>query len=226
MKMDRKKLAAIALLIAIALSTFGFVYSAWTDYICIGGTVNMGSLTIVWDEGEAGYLGYEDNEGNLPDPKDIAWAEIYYDENSYVIDEHTGKGGYKTLILKIHNAYPCYEVHFTTLVVNNSGTIPAHFIRWIVSGYDETDDEELMFKWYDEYTSGAFWDNGPDDVWGTDDDVEIINVDIVNFVCHQLDPCHKTKGEIDFHFKQAAEECHTYTFSFTLEAVQWNKVGE
>ena len=47
--MDRKKLAAMALLIAIALSMFGFVYSAWTDYVTIDGTVNMGSLTLAFD---------------------------------------------------------------------------------------------------------------------------------------------------------------------------------
>lgn len=222
--MDKKKLAAMALIIAIALSAFGFVYAAWTDYVYISGTAKMGSLTIVWDEREKNFLSYVDNEPNLPDPKDIAWARIYYDENSYVVDEHTGKGGYETLILEIHNAYPCYEVHFTTLVVNNTGTIPAHFIRWEISGYDETDDEELRFIWTKPYDRGAFWDNGPDNKWGTPDDVEIINVRIVNFVCHQLDPCHITKGEIDFHFKQPAEECHTYTFNCTLTAVQWNKL--
>lgn len=219
--MDKKKLAAMALIIAIALSTFGIVYSAWTDYIYIEGTVNMGSLTIVWDENEI--LDYVDNEGQLPDPKDVAWASITYDKESYVIDPHTGKGGYKVLILEIYNAYPCYEVHFTTLVVNNTGTIPAHFISWTISGYDVTDDEELRFIWTTPYETGAFWDNGPDNQWDTDDDVEIINVRIVNFVCHQLDPCHITKGEIDFHFKQPAEECHTYVFRCALEAIQWNK---
>lgn len=222
--MKNKKLAAIPLLIAIALSIFGFAYAHWSDIVQIEGTVHMGSLTVVWDEDEL--LGYTDNEPLLPVPKDVAWGNITYKEDSYVVDVHTGKGGYEVIILQVYNAYPQYKIAFNTLTINNTGTIPAHFVNITITGYDKTDDEDLKFNWTAKYTLGAFWDNGDDDKWGTADDVEIINVEIVNFVCHQLDPCHKTKGEIDLTFKQAAEECHTYTFDVTIEAVQWNKVGE
>jgi len=216
MKARSKLMGGVPLLFIILLSMFGYAYAHWSDTITITGIAEMGSLTIVWDENEKAYLGYEDNEVD----KDVAWGEIYYDENSYVVDPHTGKGGYKTLIIEIHNAYPCYEIHFTTLVVNNTGTIPAHFIGITITGRDETDGEDLVFEWLPdyEYEIGVFKDDVDDD--GVLE--EIINVKIVNFVCHQLDPCHTTKGEIDFHFKQDAEECHTYTFTVTIEAVQWN----
>lgn len=45
----------------------------------------------------------------------MARAKIIYNERSYIIDEHTGKGGYKILILEIHNAG-----------INNT----SYFIKW------------------------------------------------------------------------------------------------
>jgi hypothetical protein len=42
----------------------------------------------------------------------------------------------------------------------------------------------------------------------------------------QIDPCHSEKQEIDIDFKQEAEMCHTYTLTFSLLAVQWNKLSE
>ena len=230
--MKNKKLIAIPLLIAIALSAFGFVYARWMDTIYIEGTAEMGSLTLVWDEDTR--LVWVDNEDwngdgkiELPE-KDIGYAAFYYDTGSYLVDPHTGKGGYKNIIIEVHDAYAQYEVDFTTLVVNNTGTIPAHFVDIIITGYDETDEEDLMFVWVSgyEYEIGYFLDNGPDDTWGTADDVIIIYIYIVNFVCNQLDPCHVTKGEIDLEFTQECEECHTYTFDFELVGVQWNKVAE
>jgi hypothetical protein len=224
--MENKKIAAMALTIAIALSLFGFVYAHWGDMVTIRGVVDMGSVTIAWDEDEP--LLWADNEETLPEPKDVGWAEVYYDPDSYYTDVHTGKGGYKNLIVKIHSAYPQYKIYISNLVVNNTGTVPIHFVDIIISGYDETDGEGLEFVWEPdfEHEIGAFWDNGPDDTWGTADDVKIINVEIVNFVCNQLDPCHKTKGEIDIDFKQEAEMCHTYRFDVELVGVQWNKADE
>ncbi len=144
---------------------------------------------------------------------------MYYED--YVVDPHTGKDGYKTLVVKIYNAYPCYEIHFTTIKILNIGTIPAHFTEITVEGFDVTDGTPLVFEWLPgfEYEKGVF----KDDVDGDGELEEIINVEIVNFICHQLDPCHDTKGEIDLHFKQDAEECHTYIFKITIKAVQWNE---
>jgi len=43
MKMQNKKIAAIALIIAITLSAFGFVYARWSDMVTIDGVVEMGA---------------------------------------------------------------------------------------------------------------------------------------------------------------------------------------
>lgn len=195
----------------------GVGYAHWSDEVYIEGQVEMGSLTIAFDPDEP--LVPVEVPEHLG--KDVGSADQYYDETSLVTDEHTGKSGYKTMIIEIHNAYPCYEVHFPSIKILNIGTIPAHFVEIVVTGHDVTDDEPLTFEWKEgfQYEKGDF----KDDVDGDGVLENIINVEIVNFVCNQLDPCHDTKGEVDFHFKQDVEECHTYTFEITIVAVQWNK---
>jgi hypothetical protein len=213
-----KKIGLLALALVLALGSLGVGYAHWGDQLHITGDIYAGSLTIAFKYDEI--LDYVDNEDLLPVPKDVGYGEIYYDPDSYVQDPHSGKEGYKKLYLVVHNAYPCYEIHFTTIVVHNICTIPAHIIGFNMS--DPTG--ELEFVWTTPPPSGIgyFWKdfNGN----GSEDPGEIvINVEVVNFVCTQLEPCQPIKGEIDLHFKQEMEEHHTYFFEVEIEAVQWNK---
>ncbi|UCH57361.1 MAG: hypothetical protein JSV18_00070 [Candidatus Bathyarchaeota archaeon] len=150
-------------------------------------------------------------------------CEIYYDTASYVMDPHTLKDGYKMLIFVIHNAYPQYEVHFPTVVLHNIGTIPIHIIA--INIWDPTG--VLNWVWTApppaSPAEGFFWkDLDGDGVYDPGEE-EIMNIDIVNFVCVQIDPCQSTKGEVDIDFKQPAEECHTYYFALEFVGIQWNK---
>jgi hypothetical protein len=219
----------IPFLAILAISIVGMAYAHWSDYITIEGTAEMGSLTLAFDylvdplcieyyfnettgkfeEGE--YLG-----------KDVGDCDAYYDD--YIMDVHSGKEGYKKMYLKVNNAYPQYIVH-TTFIVHNIGTIPIHLIEfnlWDPSG-------ELKFWWEvpppGSPAKGLFYDDLNDNDF-PDLGEERINVEIVNFVCVQLDYCESTKGEIDIDFKQAAEECHDYTFMAELVGIQWNKYVE
>jgi len=217
--MKNKKFAAVPLLIAIALSLFGFVYAHWSDYVKIEGTVHMGSLTLAFDPTE--FLDCIDIEEVTGD-KDIGSCDIYYNLTSYIYDEHTGKYGYKILVFNITNAYPQYEVHFTTVTIHNIGTIPIIISDFIVS--DPTG--ELRWKWEvpppTSPAKGFFWkDFDGDGVYDLGE--EIMNVLIKNFVGEQLEPCEAKKGEVDIDFKQPAEECHTYHFEIEIKGVQWNK---
>ena len=54
-------------------------------------------------------------------------------------------------------------------------------------------------------------------------DLEVINIEITNHIPYQIDPCNTNKAEIDMEYKQAAEECHTYTIHVSVVAIQWNK---
>lgn len=216
----RKRMLAIPFALILVVSLTGYAYAHWSDFVYIEGTAEMGSLTLAFDADEI--LGCIDNEDLLPVPKDVGWCEIYYDPASYVVDPHTLKDGYKMLVFVIHNAYPQYEVHFTTVVLHNIGTIPIHITD--INIWDPTG--VLNWVWVipppSSPAEGFFWkdfnDNGV-----YDPDEEIMNVDIVNFVSHQIDPCQNTKGEVDIDFKQPAEECHTYYFALEFVGIQWNK---
>jgi len=219
----KKRMLALPAVIVIAVSLFSVAYAHWSDTVYIEGTAEMGSLTLAFDPDEL--LGCIDNEPLLPVPKDVGWCEVYYDPDSYVDDPHTGKYGYKKLVFVIHNAYPQYEVHFPTVVLHNIGTIPIHIVDLLI--WDPTG--ELTWEWVIKPPSSpahGFFYKDFNGNGAYDAEEEIMNIDIVNFVCHQLDPCNSTKGEVDIHFKQPAEECHTYKFALEIVGIQWNKVHE
>lgn len=217
-----KKIGLICLAIVLALAGLGFAYAHWDDQLHINADVEAGSCTLAWDAEEI--LDYIDIEEATGD-KDVGWGEIYYDLDSRVDDPHSGKWGYKKLELVVHDAYPSYEIHFTTIVVHNIGTLPVHITGFDI--YDPTDPPELNFEWTApppaSPAEGFFWKDFDGDGVLDPDEEEIINVVIKDFVCIQLEPCGSTKGEIDLHFKQPMEECHTYHFEVEIEGVQWNK---
>jgi hypothetical protein len=219
--MHNKKMIVLPFMAILMLSVVGVAYAHWSDFIKIAGYAEMGSLTLAFDPDEI--LGCVDNEPTLPVPKDVAWCDVYYDPDSYVYDEHTDKYGYKVLVFEIYNAYPQYEVNLVTVVPHNIGTVPlviTDFNMWDPTG-------ELEFVWTTPPPAspayGYFWKDFDGDGVYDQDTEEIINVKIVNFVGVQLDPCESTKGEIDFEFKQPAEECHHYYFKVELVGIQFNK---
>jgi len=238
--MDKKKLAAMALIIAIALSAFGFVYAAWTDYIYISGTAKMGSATLAFSTREDPSA-EEYNLNPNPPPewikgewksKDVGSCDAYYDPNSLITDKHTGKQGYKKLIIEVKNAYPGYAVH-TTFIIHNIGTIPLCVYGVDFTGEKRDSQGNLIYKliatWkiVESKVVGEIYE----DVDGSGNvslgDILIINFEVLNTGWpFQLDPCHENKMEIDIDFKQEAEECHTYLLQFELLAVQWNKISE
>ncbi|MEM0006665.1 MAG: hypothetical protein QXR89_00135 [Candidatus Bathyarchaeia archaeon] len=232
--MDKKKLSAIALIMAIALSAFGFVYAAWKDYIYIEGTIKMGSLTLAFDYFEppksieywlnhtSGQLVEGEFEG-----KDVGYCSSSYKD--LITDPHTGKKGYKTLVILVENAYPQYYVH-TTFVLHNIGTVPIDIAKYEITGEKKDKNGTLIYNllWYDpdgDYIGSLYEDvnnNGKVD----DGDIEVINLKITNKLPYQIDPCNVNKAEIDMDFKQAAEECHTYLIHVRVVGIQWNKVAE
>jgi len=238
--MNTKTIAAFIVTL-MALSIFGFVYSAWTDKVNINGTVHMGELIV----------------GILSDPNDPLQnitviettngvpEEEFYPPKPWVANTTVTLEDFETSVhhdppqtvahtmnITVDNAYPQYDVHIKGFL-KNAGTIPAKLNACDFEGYDEKDDEELRYtgKWEWNGTAwvfkGEIKDNGPDDKWDTDDDVVIINLYVVVFAPEdmQLEPCHEYPFVITFDFKQEAEECHTYTFKAWFEFIQWNKWG-
>ena len=192
-----RKLVVLPILTVIMLSITGFGVAHWTDTVKINGTVKMANMSLAFTTHEPPVI------TEMPEPKnkDVAWTEGYY--NELFTDPHTGKQGYKEFIIIIHNGYPCYEVH-CHFVVENIGILPIHVYGW------EITDPTGVLTW--DPLQGALVDA---------EGKPIININIVNLVCHQIEPEddpmtpeieNMAKAEIDFHIKQDALECNTYYF--------------
>ena len=213
--MRDKRMVTVPIMLIVVLSMVGFAYATWWDYVQIETTVNMGSLTIGLTELTCVEKHIDPATGLKADGewlgKDVGKVECEMRE--LIEDKHTGKVGYKVAFVKITNAYPSYQVHII-FAVKNLGKIPVHFVE--ITAEDPTGeliwDEAQMCFWKDFDGDGL---KDPDEI--------IINVDVVNLICVQLDFCEDTKAQIDLHFKEAAEECHIYKLKFTVIAVQWNK---
>ena len=241
--MNTKTIAAFIVTL-MALSIFGFVYSAWYDYVYIEGTVHMGELIVgILSDPDDPYKYIEVVETTNGVPEEqfeeakpwVANTKVTLEDFETSVHHEPQQTVAHTMIITVDNAYPQYDVHIKGFL-KNAGTIPAKLNDCDFKGYDETDDEELRYTgewtWDPEREcwvfEGGIQDNGPDDEWGTRDDVVIINLYVVVFAPEdtQLEPCHEYPFEIHFDFKQEAEECHTYIFKAWFEFIQWNKVGE
>jgi hypothetical protein len=222
----RKKMLALPVVVVLAVSLFGLAYAHWSDMVYIEGTAEMGSLTLAFDYFEPPLCEeyYVDPVTGVLVPgewlgKEVGECDSWFDE--LIEDVHTEKLGYKKMYVTVTNAYPQYNVHFV-FKVHNIGTIPIHIVDF--QFWDPTGQLEFMWIVPPPGTpaEGLFWkDFNGNQVYDAGE--EIINLNVVNFVCTQLEPCEATKGEIDIDFKQPAEECHTYTFVAEMLGVQWNK---
>jgi predicted ribosomally synthesized peptide with SipW-like signal peptide len=240
--MENKKIAATALIIAIALSIAGIVYAHWSDTATVSGQIKMGTLTLTYDIYEAPTCEeYYHNPvpGGLPiwlageaEGKDVGKPRAWYSD--LITDVHTLKQGFKTLNIEINNSYPQYAVH-THFMVHNIGTVPlcVYGISMVGEKQDYTGAHinDTILDWWYNSTSGHIEGNIYEDVDGsgtvTPGDILVMHLVMVDTEFPlQVEPCHSEKMEIDIDFKQEAEMCHTYILNFQLWAVQWNKVSE
>jgi len=181
---------------------------------------------------------YEDGTG-APDPP----ADGSFVPKPWVANTTVSLSDYRTSVhheptqtvahrmdINVVNAYPQYGAHVVFLL-KNAGTIPAH-IRLLfhnVTVEGETDPlrylEVVETGWT--YSGGSFNNQGY--IYDAKRDVNVIwwllqltvppspDPDAV-----QLEPCHHYQSVIVFRFMQGAEECHTYKFVMTIDAIQWN----
>jgi predicted ribosomally synthesized peptide with SipW-like signal peptide len=241
--MENKKVAAIMLIIAITLSAVGIVYAHWSDTATITGNIQMGTLTLAFGTvEEPACTEYYHNPvpGGLPEwltgeagGKDVGSANASFAD--LITDVHTGKEGFKTLNIDIHNAYPQWAVH-TSFWAHNIGTVPLYLYGISLVGEKRNSTTGaviyhlIMTTHIDPVTfgiDGEIYEDVDSSGNYTLGDILVINVVLKNAQFPlQIDPCHSDKCEIDIDFKQAAEQCHKYTLTFSLLAVQWNKLSE
>lgn len=229
--MNKKIMATFGVLI-IALSVAGFAYAHWTDMVTIEGTVHMGELIVGWYNTSPYLLTWTETINGVPEEdfvpsKDVCDATIVLSDPETSVHHEPIETVYKTMTITVDNAFPQWDLHIEAWI-KNAGTIPAYIHPdFKIDMYDETDDEWLEFVYNPDTGVGEIWDNGDDNIMGTEDDVVIINFVVTSDLQGwQLEPCTEYPFEIDIDFKQEAEECHTYTFTVLIYAVQWNKAAE
>ena len=111
------------------------------------------------------------------------------------VDED-GDGDYDELVVTINNAYPCIH-YYLPIDIKNTGTIPGEIasIDIDTSGLPSGSTVEIQED----------PDKDPD-----------IGVDV------QIDPGEEAYGILHVHLPQDAEENTDYTFTVSVEFVQWN----
>ena len=231
--MNARKASILSLMLVIILSVVGIVYAHWSDLVTIEGTINMGSLTLSFDwEEPPNCIEYWMNDTQLVEGeylnKSVGDCSCWFED--VIQDPHTGKLGYKKLVILVNNAYPQYYVH-TTFKLHNIGTIPLSLVAFNITGEKRNATGHKIYNllWYDPNGDhiGSLWEDvNNNSIVDTDVDIEVINLEITNQLPYQIDPCHTHKCEIDLDFKQDAEECHTYFIYVEVISVQWNKASE
>jgi len=212
-KMNKKIIATFAVLL-IALSVAGFAYAHWSDYVQIEGTVHMGELIV----GISSIDWVEDSDDWDKDPCDII---VDLSDPQTSVHHDPPQTVYHTMTVTVDNGYPQYWA-YVDFYLKNAGTIPAHVIR-----VDMTPGSGLV-------VSDTFLDiNGNPYGWeltDVDTGLPALNVYLYKYwtelslKCNQLEPCTDELCELWLDIKQeGCEECNTYTFSFEIEAIQWNK---
>jgi len=238
MKKMNKKIMAAFVILMFALSIAGFVYAHWSDTVQIDGTAEMGSLTFgftrivaEWDS--------EDYEGYPPE-KCVADGECTLSIEE--TDPHTLKTVYKLLTFTITGAYPQYWA-INKFTLDNAGNIPLCIEKvtlYLPPGFSAVEVlEDSMWEIYDDrtppqlvyniwlYKQPLDWGYTPPN-WGNCPPWEFPGpfgdiYGVRKLTCNQIDPCNELLTEICVDIKQPAEQCHTYTFSIEIEAIQWNK---
>ncbi len=220
--METKKIMATFAALMIALSAVGFAYAAWKDMVYIEGTVEMGDFLVGWLNITECY----DIDLQWDVPKEVATLTCELEDPEtgvHHIDPETGEPQtvYHTLVVTVENAYPQYEA-WCKVDLKNAGTIPAHIVSVVL-----TPGAGLVIS------NTTFDANGNPVGWeltDTDTDLPALNVFVckqetrLSLVCNQIDPCTAEPVDLWLEVKQeGCEMCNTYTFSFEIEAIQWNK---
>jgi hypothetical protein len=234
--MDKKIMGTFAILI-IGLSVAGIVYAHWTDTIYIEGTVRMGSITF----GFTSIIREWDAEDYNDYPAIKRTATTVCTMSDRVLDVHTGHYVNKTLTFSMVNATPEYW-GINKFTLDNAGTIPVKIqsINLILPAgwtydtngfiwdvFNETGDFQYEIWLYNETQPiHDYRDNYaiPAELappWVLSDDP--LDIPIVGIKGIQIDKLGENPVEMCVLLPETSQECHTYTFSLEIEAIQWNK---
>jgi hypothetical protein len=231
--MKTKIMATLAILI-IGLSVAGIVYAHWTDTATIKGTVYMGSITF----GFTHIIAEWDAEDYEHYPANKLSASTVCTMSDRVTDVHTGYSVNKTLTFAMVNATPEYW-GINKFTLDNAGTIPVKIQGITLTlpvglAYIET-QPNLVWDVYN-ISSGAYYyyiwlynETAAIDTYRATHpftppwDLSNNMIPVVGIKGIQIDKLGSIPVEMCVYIPETAQECHTYTFSMQIEAIQWNK---
>jgi len=244
--MKTKSLMTSFTILLVAMSTVGFAYSAWYDQVKVEGVAHMGEFIVgiltdpipdwmFYPEAvhiiEATNGWYEDDPGGNFVPKPwVADTTVTLGDPRTSVHHVPTQTVAHTMDINVENAYPQYGVHVVFLL-KNAGTIPAH-IR-LLFDYVTVEGETDPLRYLDVVEVGWTYDgfswNNQGYIYDPDRQVNVIWWQLQLTVpagpdptAVQLEPCNHYQSVIVFRFEQGAEECHTYKFGMTIDAIQWN----
>ena len=243
--MKTKNLMTSFAILLVAMSMVGFAYSGWTDRVNVEGVVHMGEFIVGiltdpiphWQhypdavyvlEGTNGFP--EDTVGANFVPKDVADTFVELGDYRTSVHHEPTQTVAHTMDIDIYNAYPQYSAEIFCLL-KNAGTVPAHirvlFDYVTVEGIVDPLRPLVVVEdgWAHDgvgyYNHGFIYDPNQDAnviEWWLRCDVPIgPDPDAI-----QLEPCNHYLSVLKIEFTQQAEECHTYKFGMTIDAIQWN----
>ena len=244
--MRTKSLMTSFAILLVAMSTVGFAYSGWTDKVKVMGVANMGEFIvgILTDPKPADYQfpfpvriiettngGYETSDGPTWIAKPwVANTSVTLSDYRTSVHHEPQQTVAHRMDINVVNAYPQYGVH-VGFFLKNAGTIPAHirlqFHNVTVEG--EIDPQRLLEVVEDGWTYDGTYYQNQGYIYDAKRDVNVIWWLLQLKVppspdpeAVQLEPCNHYRAVIVFEFMQDAEECHTYKFAMTVDAIQWN----
>jgi hypothetical protein len=231
-----KKIALLSLVIVLALGALGVAYAMWADTVTIRGEVSTDDVCVMFTDDfscdDDLYQGYPDNIHEVP-PPDGYRDHTVTANHDYVYPADPKDVGYttvtkiddNTLEVTLHNTYPCYattiEAH-----VRNCGSVPVEKGECTITYLDATGAPTTVplpdYEWTTIYGQGKEGGMGADGYYG------VFEIAWQDGTGSQLDP-HSWGGIADeedsfyIHVLQPALQNHTYTFTITRTAWNWNE---
>lgn len=220
--MRRKMIGCLVVVLALALMGFGF--AKWSDSVTVKATAQSGSVKWGIVEGSVSQIDngadyHSEMDGGMmdwaldPEGKDVGSTAIEVgDINNDSVQD--------TLDITVSNAYPCYfnEISFD---VGNFGTIPVILQVPALTWHGVVHELESGLVYF-LCNNGSVYSE--DDNFGSPEEIgAVIEIMFQDNISVQQHPGEQLSESLCFHVLQPAEQNSEYSFSLSIEGVQWNE---
>ncbi len=221
-----KRLTVFSLIAVLALALMGFGFAKWSDTVTVSVAAESGELS--WGFVSGSFM-QQDNGSDVncdPGLVNVGDGEVFFNPEGKDVGSTTADfsdtnedGVLDKLTVNVDNAYPGYYNEISAKVLNY-GTIPVIIgvaqIQWMGNTQDIIDGVTYVFC-----KNGAIVEYNLGDTMPEDGVIEFCWMDNEGAQQH---PGQRFEESFEFHVLQPADQNTNYTFSISLEAVQWNEI--